>query len=126
MTFNKKVNVHKSPLAAALWSVAFPGLGQIYNRDYIVGFAVLVGELIINIMAKLNLAIFYAFTGNFQLSVQVIDYQWGLFYPSLYAYSIWSAYNRAKEINHELTLAGTVPQPKTTISNYTGCFLAFY
>lgn len=125
MTFKKKINVYKSPLAAMIWSIALPGLGQIYNRDYIVGFAVLIGELIINLMANLNLAIFYAFTGNLQLSIQVIDYQWGLFYPSLYAYSIWSAYNRAKEINHQLSLDETVPEPNSTISKYTGCFLGF-
>ncbi|WNF38763.1 hypothetical protein RJD24_10215 [Bacillaceae bacterium IKA-2] len=124
MTFKKKINVYKSPKAAALWSIALPGLGQVYNRDYIVGFILLIGEVIINVMSNLNLAIFYAFTGNVQQSFQVIDFQWGLFYPSLYAYSIWSAYNRANEINFQLKNDNIAP-PNETISKYTGLFFGF-
>lgn len=124
MTAKMKINVYKSPKAAALWAIVFPGLGQLYNRDYLVGFTVIFGEILFNFMSNLNIAILYAFTGNIQQSFEVIDYRWGLFYPSIYAFSIWDAYNRAKEINYQLAKQN-VPPPKGLITSYTGLFFGF-
>ncbi|MFE4525536.1 hypothetical protein ACFRCQ_26080 [Cytobacillus firmus] len=30
---------------------------------------------------------------------EVIDYEWGLFYPSVFGFSLWQAFNKAKSIN---------------------------
>lgn len=82
-----------------LWSVCIPGFGQFYNRDYVIGLLLFIIEIVVNVNSKLNLAILYSFTGQTSLAVEVVDYQWVLFYPCLYAYSLWQAYNKAVEIN---------------------------
>lgn len=93
---------YRSPYAAMLWSVVLPGFGQFYNRDYIMGFTLLILEFVINVKAKLNLALIFSFDGNLPGSKPPIDYSWGLFYPSLYGFAIWHAYNTAKTNNQIL------------------------
>lgn len=90
---------YKSPYAAAVWSMVLPGFGQMYNKDYIIGFVLLGFEFLINLYSNLNLALVYSFTGDFSQAHSVIDYSWGMFYPSLYAFSIWQAFNAAKAHN---------------------------
>lgn len=82
--------------------MVLPGFGQLYNKDYILGFVLLVLEFIINLYSNLNLALVYSFTGDFTLAHNVIDYKWGMFYPSIYAFSIWQAFNAAKAHNHRV------------------------
>lgn len=84
---------------ALLWSVAIPGFGQFYNGDYLVGVVLVVLELLINIKAHLNLAILFSFRGQYLQAVQITDFQWILFYPCIYTFSLWQAYNKAIEIN---------------------------
>ncbi|MFD2210922.1 hypothetical protein ACFSMW_14520 [Virgibacillus halophilus] len=89
----------KSPITALLWSFVMSGFGQLYNRDYVIGFALLVFEVLLNLKSNLNLALKYTFQGHFLLAHQVTNFEWGLFYPSLWAFSMWQAYHHAKEIN---------------------------
>ena len=108
------VNTYKSPVAAMLWSIAFPGMGQLYNRDYLIAFALIILEMVINEMAKVNSAIYFAFTGQLEKSYQVINFQWALYYPSFYSFAIWHAYNSAMTINHHLKMNNIVLPPRTT------------
>ncbi|MDF9408056.1 hypothetical protein L7E55_06735 [Pelotomaculum isophthalicicum JI] len=78
-------------------------------------------ELVINVKASLNLSILYSFRGQFQNASDVANFQWILFYPCLYAYSIWQAYNRAMEINN-----GFIQAEKDRIfanTKYNGLFI---
>jgi hypothetical protein len=109
---------YKSPYAAAVWSMVLPGFGQLYNKDYIIGFVLLGFEFLINIYSNLNLALVYSFTGDFARAHSVIDYSWGMFYPSLYAFSIWQAFNAAKANN-----ARTLDRMVKLRSYYTGFFI---
>ncbi len=93
---------HRSPIMALLWSLAIPGFGQLYNKDYLVGLLLVFLEFIINVKANLNMAIIASFRGQYQQSAQVADCQWLLFYPCVYAFSLWHAYNRSIEINTNL------------------------
>lgn len=112
---------YRSPLMAALWSVAIPGFGQLYVGDYLIGVLLVVSELIINVKAGLNLSILYSFRGQLQNASDVANFQWILFYPCLYTYSIWQAYNKAMEINHGLS---HVEEDKIlTNTQYNGFFL---
>lgn len=97
------MKLSRSPTIAMLWSVCIPGFGQLYNRDFIAGLLLVILEFAINVNAHLNLAILYSFRGQVTLASQVTDYQWLLFYPCVYAYSMWQAYNKALEINQEKT-----------------------
>lgn len=92
------MKLSRSPTVALLWSICIPGFGQLYNRDYIIGLLLVILEFAINVKAHLNLAILYSLRGQVLLASQITDYQWLLFYPCVYAYSMWHAYNKALEI----------------------------
>jgi hypothetical protein len=93
---------YKSPYAAMLWSCVLPGFGQFYNKEYLVG-AVLIGlEFIVNLNSNLNLSLIFTFMGDINSAHQSIDYKWALFYPSLYGYGIWQAFNSAIANNDKL------------------------
>lgn len=108
----EKPTNYKSPVAALLWSFALPGFGQFYNGDYLLGFLFMALELTINHQSRLNLAIIYAFQENFENGHHVINYEWGMFYPSVLCFCLWQAFNRAKEINWHLEQKGISPPKK--------------
>lgn len=66
------------------------------------GLTLLFLEFLINTQANLNLAIYHSFKGSFPQVYQVTNIQWVLFYPCLYAFAAWQAYNKAVEINNSL------------------------
>lgn len=93
---------YKSPYAAMLWSCVLPGFGQFYNKDYMIG-AVLIGlEFLVNLNSNLNLSLIDSFIGDANSAHHVIDYRWALFYPSLYGYAIWQAFNAAIANNNKM------------------------
>ncbi|WML45785.1 hypothetical protein [Neobacillus sp. PS3-40] len=106
---------YRSPLAAALWSVFIPGFGQFYIKDYITGLILILFEIALNIFSHLNLSIYYSFLGQFERARSVVNYEYGLFYPSVYVYNIWHAYNAAIEINNGLKEQG-IKKPKKMTS----------
>ena len=97
----KQNNEYKSPVAALLWSVTMVGFGQFYNGQYIFGFMLLVSEFAVNILSNLNLSIHHSFHGDLITAHDIVNYQWGLFYPALYGFSIWQAYNKALVMNYQ-------------------------
>jgi hypothetical protein len=107
---------YKSPYAAAVWSMVLPGFGQFYNKDYIIGFVLIGFEFLINLYSHLNLALVYSFKGDFALAHSVIDFSWGMFYPSLYAFSIWQAFNSAKA--HNDRFLDNVPKRRTHLTGF--------
>lgn len=81
------------PLLAAFWSVAIPGFGQLYNGKYVKGFFFIVLEFVINLQSNLNIAIYYSWLMDIETACKVINYQWLLFYPCFYVFSIYDAYH---------------------------------
>lgn len=75
-----------------LWSVALPGFGQLLNGHLVKGILLIGLEFLINMNAKLNLAIASSFQGNTKLAVEQTDFQWLMFYPCIYMFAIWDAY----------------------------------
>ncbi|MEI5905908.1 hypothetical protein WAK64_02355 [Bacillus spongiae] len=95
-------------LEAVLWGVAFPGFPQLILRQHIKGVLFVLLEIIININSSFNTAIMLSFMGETREAAQVIDYQWVLFYPCLYFFSMWDAYRnslREDERYHYLPFA---------------------
>ncbi|WP_431800491.1 hypothetical protein [Halobacillus andaensis] len=82
-------------LEVFLWSIAFPGFGQLLNHHYLKGFFFIVLEIIINLYSNFNTAILLSFKGETQKAVDVVDYQWLMFYPCLYMFAIWDAYKHS-------------------------------
>lgn len=93
---------YKSPLASMLWSAVLPGFGQLYNKEYVLGIVLIGLELLINLKSHLNLTILYSFHCDLKRAHDVINYQWGMFYPSFYSFSLWQAYNHAKTHNFKI------------------------
>ena len=85
-----KRNVY--PLEILLWSIAFPGFGQILNKMYIRGAFFIVLEFVINVNANLNMNILYSFQGKSSQAIAVTNYEWAMFYPCVYLFAIYESY----------------------------------
>jgi hypothetical protein len=83
------------PAEVLLWSIALPGLGQLLNKKYFKAFLLLILEFVINIGARLNLAIMYSFKGDIYAAISHTNYQWLMFYPCVYMFGIWDSYKDA-------------------------------
>lgn len=118
---NVNSHLYRNPLMAAIWSLFLPGFGQFYNGDYLTGFVLMVWEILVNTMGGINLSIFFAFNGELERSFEVLDFQWALFYPSVYAFSVWQAYQKASNINRQLAQEG-VPRPEK-VTYHDGLFI---
>lgn len=81
-----------SGLEKALWSIAIPGFGQFLNKKYFKGIVLVFLEFLINIKARVNTIIVLSFLGKTQQAIEQADYQWLMFYPCVYLFSIWDAY----------------------------------
>ncbi|MBP3951219.1 hypothetical protein [Bacillus suaedae] len=77
------------------WCIAFPGFGQFLNKKYAKGFFFVILEFTVNVQARLNLAIIPSFYGNGEAANAVVNYQWIMFYPCLYLFSMYDAYRDA-------------------------------
>jgi hypothetical protein len=90
-----KRNVY--PLEVLLWSIAFPGFGQILNKMYLKGAFFIVLEFVINVNANLNMNILYSFQGKSVQAIEVTNYEWAMFYPCVYLFAIYESYLCALE-----------------------------
>ncbi|MGM8364303.1 hypothetical protein ACLIBG_02355 [Virgibacillus sp. W0181] len=78
-----------------LWSIALPGFGQLLNRKYVKGIILIGLEFVTNVMGRLNQVIIYSFHGEIEQAIASTNYQWVMFYPCLYFFAIWDAYQDA-------------------------------
>jgi hypothetical protein len=81
---------------ASLFSILMPGFGQIYNGQFIKGAFLLIIEHYDNAFGKINAAIHLDFTGLHQQAIEVTNFQYMMFYPGFYAYTVWDAWYYAK------------------------------
>jgi hypothetical protein len=89
-----------SGVEKALWSVAIPGFGQLLNGKYFKGAILIFLEFLINVQANINTIIVSSFLGETELAVQQANYQWLMFYPCVYIFSIYDAYkDGSKEVS---------------------------
>lgn len=51
----------KRPSEVLLWSVAFPGFGQLLNKQYVKGLTFILLEVNINMQGKINVALVHSF-----------------------------------------------------------------
>lgn len=75
-----------------LWSISFPGFGQILNGQILKGIIFITLEFMVNIMSNLNMSIIYSLQGNINAAINNTDYYWLMFYPCIYMFSMWDAY----------------------------------
>jgi hypothetical protein len=84
-----------SKLEAVLWNIAFPGFSQLIIGQYIKGVLFVILEFVMNVNSNFNHAIMYSFLGEIKKAEAIINYQWLMFYPCVYMFSIWDAYRTA-------------------------------
>jgi len=82
-------------LEKALWSIALPGFGQLLNQKYLKGVTFIVLEILVNVGANFNKVILLSFHGQIHQAIRETNYQFLMFYPCLYFFSIWDAYKDA-------------------------------
>lgn len=107
----------RMPYAALLWSAMLPGFGQMYNRDFAVGAVLLVLEFSTNVLSNLNHAIIESFNFSQGHELTSSHLQWMLFYPGVWSFSMWQAYNKAYEMNNSVAGDGNIDV------QFTGLFI---
>ena len=85
-------------LETLFWSIAFPGFGQLLNGRYVKGILLVILELLVNVNANFNQIILLSFQGEISKAIQITNYQWLMFYPCLYFFAMWDAWNDSAEI----------------------------
>ncbi|MDH7479875.1 MAG: hypothetical protein QHH02_07685, partial [Syntrophomonadaceae bacterium] len=98
------------------WSAAFPGYGYIALGSYIKGFLLIGWEFLVNINAKLNLAIMYSLTSRFEQAKEVLDLNWFILYVAVYIISIWMTYGLTVDLNKLCILAEREDSPVLPVS----------
>lgn len=95
----------RNPYTIAWWSFTYPGFGHISMGNYVSGFLLFFWEMVVNTKAKVNLAIYYSFTGRFDVAKEITDNRWLLLYTSVFVYAIWDSYRLALQLNQLSLLA---------------------
>ncbi len=107
--YNIAITHQRPPCLIAWWSAAFPGFGYIALGSYLKGYFLIIWEFVINVNSNLNLAIIYAFTGRFDMSVNVLDTRWLLLYCPIYIFGIWGSYYLTIELNKVAQISQNQP-----------------
>lgn len=89
----------KSPWMPMWWSAALPGLGHLCQGSYFKGLILMSWEILVNIKAKVNLSIFYTFTGEFSKAREIINMEWALVYGVIFCFAIFDSYRFRVEMN---------------------------
>lgn len=89
----------REPLTALCWSIIAPGLGHLYVHKVIMGLFFFAFTVFLMYFSHLPQGITYMLQGNFAKSLSVLDMQWTLYLPSIYAYIFYDAYVSAIENN---------------------------
>jgi hypothetical protein len=88
---------------AVLWSIALPGFGQLLVGQYFKGGLFVLLEFLVNIKSNFNMAIMYSFLWEIDKAINIIDYQWLMFYPCLYMFAMWDSYRTAMDKEEKLS-----------------------
>jgi hypothetical protein len=83
-------------IIAGLFSMLMPGFGQLYNRQFLKAVFLLTVEHYDNVLGRINTAIYLDFNGFHQKALEAANFQYVLFYPGFYAYTVWDAWYHAK------------------------------
>jgi hypothetical protein len=108
-------------VVAALFSIIMPGLGQVYNRQFVKGIIFLIIEHYDNSLGHINEAIHLDFNGFHQEAIDVTKFEYMLFYAGFYTYCIWDAWFFAKPGADKTKTA--IP---FLIGGFLGCFASIY
>ncbi|WP_147531625.1 hypothetical protein [Bacillus marasmi] len=83
----------RNPWVGLAWSCAFTGLGHVYCHKLLFGFILTSWAFIISLNTHLPTIIIYTFIGQVENIPQLVNYQWLLFFPSVYLFGVYHGYN---------------------------------
>jgi hypothetical protein len=83
-------------IIAAFFSILMPGIGQIYNGQFVKGIAFLLIEHFDNILGNINTAIHLDFNGQHKEALHIANFEYVLFYPGFFVFFVWDAWYFAK------------------------------
>lgn len=106
----------RNPYVVTWWSITYPGFGHLLVSKYLRGFILFIWEVIVNLMAHVNLAILYMFQGNFTASMEVLDTRWVLAYMPVYLFAIWDSYRACVDLNNIYLLTEREAHPFNSFS----------
>lgn len=89
----------RKPWVALMWSLLFPGLGQLYQHNVITGFFIFLYTVAICYFGHILPAIHLSMTGNFVQAKNMLNMQWTIYLPSIYFFIIYDSYVSAIEKN---------------------------
>jgi len=89
----------RKPWVALAWSALVPGLGHMYVHKVITGLFIFGYTIAIMYYSHLPLALQYTLYGQFDQARNIVDMQWLLYLPSIYAFIFYDAYTSAIELN---------------------------
>ena len=81
----------KNRFCAAILSILMPGLGQLFNKQFFKAIVLLFIEHTINRLSHLNTGLMLSFNGNHQEALQILNYEYVLFYPGLYVFFVYDS-----------------------------------
>ncbi|MRG87594.1 hypothetical protein [Salinibacillus xinjiangensis] len=84
-------------IRTALLSIVMPGLGQLFNRQYIKSITFLIIEHSINRLSHLNQALYLDMNGLHKEALSVVNYEFAMFYPGFYVLVVLDAVMNTKE-----------------------------
>jgi hypothetical protein len=87
--------MNKNAFEKLMWSIALPGFGQFLNGRYFKGIILVTLEIMINVLANLNEVMLLSFHGKIDDAIALANYNWLLFYPCIYFFSMWDAVSDA-------------------------------
>jgi len=91
----------QSRLEVIMWSIALPGFSQLLMKKYWKGTLFIALEFIINVNSNFNESIMQSFLWNIDEAIEIIDFQWIMFYPCLYMFAMWDAYRAVMDQEDE-------------------------
>lgn len=101
----------RNPYIIAWWSIIIPGFGHLLLSKYLRGYLLVLLELLINTSAKINQAMVYSFTGEFEMAKEVMDLRWMALYAPVYLFSVYDSYRTTVDLNKVYLLAKREDKP---------------
>ncbi|MBU9710227.1 hypothetical protein [Evansella tamaricis] len=110
----------KNKLLTTFLSVMMPGVGQLHNRQFIKGIIILVLEHVVNKLGNINMAILLCLNGRTEEALDIVSYDFALFYPGFYVFTVYDAILHARK---ETNINGGYFYG---LAGFAGCFGVIY
>lgn len=90
----------RNPFVVAIWSLIFPGLGQLAISRTIPALIILSIWIVVGYFSNLLWGMQWILAGELHQATSAINPEWLLFMPSIYGFAFFDAYSHAIENNN--------------------------